>query len=114
IFAQAAGMVSAGAWSLAVPAALAGGALQVAAVAAFAGQILATFRNSGKRMEPYVAFVVAALGWFVLSGAMNVWHTWTTMTAPDAEALTWYVATYQAPLRDLQIHGLALFMILGV
>jgi len=24
------------------------------------------------------------------------------------------VSTYQAPLRDLQIHGLALFMILGV
>src|SRR5262249_1330430 len=31
-----------------------------------------------------------------------------------ADGLIWYVATYQAPLRDLQIHGLALFMILGV
>ena len=36
------------------------------------------------------------------------------MTAPDLDALIWSIATYQAPLRDLQIHGLALFMILGV
>jgi hypothetical protein len=36
------------------------------------------------------------------------------MTAPSVDALIWYVATYQSPLRDLQIHGLALFMILGV
>ncbi len=36
------------------------------------------------------------------------------MTAATTEELVWYVATYQAPLRDLQIHGLALFMILGV
>ena len=36
------------------------------------------------------------------------------MTARSLDALIWYVATYQAPLRDLQIHGLALFMILGV
>jgi len=36
------------------------------------------------------------------------------MTAPDLDALIWAIATYQAPLRDLQIHGLALFMILGV
>ena len=28
--------------------------------------------------------------------------------------MIWSIATYQAPLRDLQIHGLALLMILGV
>jgi hypothetical protein len=36
------------------------------------------------------------------------------MTAASPEALVGFVATYQAPLRDLEIHGLALFMILGV
>src|SRR5690606_27366587 len=52
--------------------------------------------------------------WFVAASVLNVWHAWVTMTAADAAALTWYVATYQAPLRDVQIHGVALFMILGV
>ena len=46
--------------------------------------------------------------------AMSVWHAYKTMTAATQDQLLWYVATYQAPLRDLQIHGLALFMILGV
>ena len=36
------------------------------------------------------------------------------MVAPDRDALLAQVATFQAPLRDLQIHGLALCMILGV
>jgi hypothetical protein len=36
------------------------------------------------------------------------------LTARTTLDLIWYVATYQLPLRDLQIHGLALFMILGV
>jgi hypothetical protein len=36
------------------------------------------------------------------------------MNARDMDELIWAIATYQAPLRDLQIHGLALFMILGV
>ena len=36
------------------------------------------------------------------------WH------AADRDALLWQVATYQAVLRDLQIHGFALILILGV
>jgi len=83
-------------------------------VTVFAGQIVLTFRRSGKAIEPYVGFVVAALGWFVIMAVASLWHTWATMTASTREELLWYVATYQAPLRDLQIHGLALFMILGV
>lgn len=108
------GMAAAGAWSLALPLAMAGGALQSAAIAAFAGQIVVTFERSGARAEPYVGFIMWSLAWFVASGAFSVWHTWNTMVARDPEALLWYVATYQAPLRDVQFHGLALFMILGV
>lgn len=98
----------------AAPLALAGGLLELAAIAAFVGQILTTFRRSEARLEPYVGFVTAALIWFVAMSAMSTWHTWTTMTAGSKEALLFYVKAYQAPLRDLQIHGLALFMILGV
>jgi hypothetical protein len=45
---------------------------------------------------------------------MCVWHTHNTMAATDRNVLLHYIATYQAPLRDLQIHGLAMLMIFGV
>ena len=108
------GMTAAGTWSAALAIASLGGLLELASVLIFVAQIAITFRRSGARLEPYAAFVLAALGWFVASTAMSVWHTWKTMTAVDEASLVWTIATYQWPLRDLQIHGLALFMILGV
>jgi hypothetical protein len=102
------------AWTLAPAVALFGGFLQLIAVGVFTSHIVLTFARSGARLEPYVGFVIAALCWFVLSTMVSVWHTWNTMTVQTVDALVWYVATYQSPLRDLQIHGLALFMILGV
>ena len=111
---RTAGITAAESWTSAALVALAGGLMEIAAVGLFAGQLLVTFRRSGAAVEAYVGFVVAALCWFILSSVFSVWHSWQTMTAPSLDALIWSIATYQAPLRDLQIHGLALFMILGV
>lgn len=108
------GIAAAGGWDGAAELALAGGLMEVAAVCLFAGQIFVTHRKSGAEIEPYVGFAAVAIGWFVLSSAFSVWHSWRTMTAPDRDSLLWAVSTYQAPLRDMQIHGLALTMILGV
>ena len=79
------GIAATGAWSLTPALALAGGGLQLAAVLIFAGQILATFVRSGLGLEPYIGFVVAALGWFIASSVVSVWHTWNTMTARSVE-----------------------------
>jgi hypothetical protein len=111
---RAAGMATTGAWGPAPACAALGGALEMAAVLIFIGQIGATFARSAARFDPSIGFITGALAWFAAATAMSVWHTWNTMTTTTAEALVGYVATYQAPLRDLQIHGLALFMILGV
>jgi hypothetical protein len=111
---RTAGMTAAGATEHATCAAMVGGAAELAAVAIFAAQVLVTFRRSPAAVEPYVGFAFMAVLWFVAQALLDVWHTWTTMTAATQKELLWYVATYQAPLRDLQIHGLALFMILGV
>ncbi|MGC8640052.1 MAG: hypothetical protein ACP5XB_09275, partial [Isosphaeraceae bacterium] len=108
------GLVTTETWESARFVALAGGLMQITAVVLFASQLLVAFRRSGAAVEPYVGFVVAALAWFLLSSVFSVWHSWRTMTAADLDTLVWIVATYQSPLRDLQIHGLALFMILGV
>ena len=114
LFVRTAGITTAESWTSAAVVALAGGLMEIAAVSLFAGQLIVTFRRSGAAVEAYVGFVVAALCWFIVSSVFSVWHSWQTMTAPSLDALIWSIATYQAPLRDLQIHGLALFMILGV
>lgn len=108
------GLTTAGMWGLAVPVALAGGVLQIAASSVFAGQLYVAFQRSSRRFEPYIAFITAAVACFVLSTIYSTWHTWNTMRAADAEALVSAVATYQFPLRDIQVHGMALLMILGV
>lgn len=97
----------------AVPLAMVGGTLELVAILAFATQLMLTYRRSGAALEPFTGFVAVALGWFVAQAAMGLWHTWTTMTSTGDE-LIWYIATYQAPLRDLQIHGMTMTMILGV
>jgi hypothetical protein len=98
----------------AVPAVMVGGALEIVAIATFAVQLGLTWRASLARDQPYLRFVGAALAFFVVQAIFCVWHTRNTMIAPDRQALIWYVATYQAVLRDLQIHGFILFMVLGV
>ncbi|MBI2297558.1 MAG: Rrf2 family transcriptional regulator [Armatimonadetes bacterium] len=109
-----AGMALTGLWPGALPVALLGGAAELVAIALFAGQILATWRAARRPLEPYVAFVVAGLACFLVQAAMGLWHGYHTMAARDESELLWYVSAWQAPLRDVQIHGLALFMIGGV
>ncbi len=100
--------------SWALTAAMFGGFLEIAAVFVFLWQLVLTFKRSDATFEPYMLFVFAALAFFLIQGAMSVWHTYNTMTATTRDELVWYVATYQAVLRDVQIHGLAVCMILGV
>lgn len=105
----------AGSSTAAISIALSGSAMEVAAIGVFVTQMTVTFRRSLARFEPWVAFVFAGFFWFIAMAVFDAWHTYTTMRAADNPALlVWHVATYQAPLRDMQVHGLALMMVLGV
>jgi hypothetical protein len=94
--------------------ALGAGALQVLAAWTFAAQIFATFERSRMPLQPWVVLVLTATCWMALASVLGAWHTWMTMTAGSHEELLFYVSTYQGALRDAQIHGVALLMILGV
>jgi riboflavin transporter FmnP len=100
--------------ALADSAVMIGGIAQIVAVTFFAVQIALTWKRSGDRINPSVAFILGAVVWFVLMTVANLWHTLALMRAESYDALLAQIATYQAALRDMQIHGLALFMILGV
>lgn len=88
--------------------------VEMAAVAIFIAVLLAAFIRSRQSVQPYVAFVFAALAFFFIQTIYGGWHMAQLMAAPDREALLAQIATYQAPLRDMQIHGLAMMMIFGM
>ncbi len=98
----------------AVPTLLVAGGLQVAAILVFAAQLAVTFLRSGGSVEPYVAYIAAALGFFVLQAPLGLWHAWNTMTAESKGEMLYYVQAYQPLLRGLQVHGMAVLMVLGV
>ncbi len=94
--------------------ALAGGAAQVVSVLLYAAVVLATARRSTRPHTATERYIAAAIAWFVVAGVVDLFHLARTLAAPTAEALVRQVATWQFPLRDLQIQGLAMMMIFGV
>jgi hypothetical protein len=93
--------------------AVGGSAAEVAAIVLFAGIIVQTLRSSSQPLAHYDYYILAALGWFVVQGVYEGVYLTATL-AVSGEELVQLVATWQAPLRDIQIHGFALLMILGV
>lgn len=99
---------------LAESAVMVGGIAQIVAVVFFGVQMFITWKRSEEPLNPAVAFMLGAVVWFVLMTVAALWHTLALMQAETYEAMLAQIATYQAALRDMQIHGLALCMILGV
>jgi NnrS protein/Domain of unknown function (DUF1858) len=97
---------------VAVPAVAAAG-LEVIAIGLFVFVLAATWRASGKPLAFYDTYIVSALFWFVLQAVGEAVYLVATLGASGPDLLR-LVATWQAPLRDVQIHGFALLMILGV
>ncbi len=94
--------------------ALAGSVLEVAAVGLFAWVIVATWRGVGKPLAFYDYYILCALFWFVVQAVYETVYLAATVAAPGRAELLNLIATWQAPLRDIQIHGFALLIILGV
>lgn len=94
--------------------ALLAGSAQLTAVLLFAMVVVRTFRRSGRNLETYDLYILAAVAWFVAGAAFDIFHLARLLAATSREAVLAQVATYQVPLRDLQIHGLAMMMIFGV
>ncbi len=94
--------------------ALCAGIAELAAIGLFVTILLNTILRSGKPLERNDPYIFAALAFFFLQAIYDLGLLYATTAAPTHEALLAIIATYQAPLRDLQIHGFAMLMILGV
>jgi hypothetical protein len=88
-------------------------AVEVVAAGLFAFVIAATWRASGKGLAFYDGYVAAALVWFVVQAAFEAVYVAATLRAAPGELVP-LVATWQGALRDVQIHGFATLMVLGV
>jgi hypothetical protein len=94
--------------------AVAAAGAEVLAIVLFAGIIAATWRNSGKPLAVYDYYIISSLAWFVIQAVYEMFYLAASLAVVDRSALVNLVATWQGPLRDIQIHGFALLMILGV
>lgn len=94
--------------------AIAAGVLQLAVVVTFVALLAVAASQKGARGRAADLYIGAGLAWFVLSTVLDLRHLVLMIGAPDRAALLAEIAVWQLPLRDLQIHGLALSMILGV
>ena len=94
--------------------AIAGATLQLAAVLGFLAVLTRTLGTSEGAGEVPFRYVRAASFWFAAAACFDLFHTASLVLAPTREVVVEQVATYQAALRDLQIHGVAMLMIFGV
>lgn len=92
---------------------VAGGLVQLIAVAVFITSIVATMGRA-KKPETYDSFVYAALGWFLVAAIANPLIFWLFEGATDEMQFVMNIATYNIPYRDVQLAGVAVVMILGV
>jgi hypothetical protein len=104
----------AGTLAWAGPIAIASAWLEVAAIGLFVWVILATWRAAGKGLAFYDYYILAALGWFGVQAIAEAVYLAATLGVASREELLALVATWQGAIRDVQIHGFALLMILGV
>jgi hypothetical protein len=93
--------------------AMAASVLEIAAIGLFALILIKTWRNSEKGLVYYDGYILCALFWFVVQAVYESLYLAATLRAQGAELLS-LVSTWQPALRDIQIHGFALLMILGV
>ena len=94
--------------------AVAGSVAEIAAIGILGWVVLSTLRGAGRRLEILDYYVLAALGWFFFQAVYETVYFIATLLAPGREALLDLVATWQGPLREIQIHGFAMLMILGM
>jgi hypothetical protein len=101
-------------WPMFRELAVAAGLAEIAAIAIFSWVLLNTLRQSGKPVEQNDAYILASLAFFFVQAVYDLGLLYATTATESRTELLPIIATYQAPLRDLQIHGFAMLMILGV
>ncbi len=93
---------------------LTGTAAELTAVSLFASVVSKMLRSSENPDRVAGLYIQTSILWYFVSVAFSGAHFFLTMTAPDRDTMLHQIAAWQVPLRDIQIHGFAMLMILGL
>ncbi len=88
--------------------------VEVAAIGILLYVVVSTLRHAPRGLEVFDYYILAALGWFFIQAALGTVYFAATLAAADRQSLLALIATWQPPLREIQVHGFATLMILGV
>jgi len=91
-----------------------GSGLEVLAALLYGFIIFRIFLFSANALETSNYFVLAAVIWFIIQTFYDGIYFIATTHAADPKTLLRLVSTWQAPLREIQIHGFGMLMVLGV
>ncbi|MCA9424751.1 MAG: NnrS family protein [Candidatus Omnitrophica bacterium] len=91
-----------------------GTGLEIVAIILFGWIILATWKRSLQPIAFYDYYILSAMVWFVIQAIYELALLVGTLSASTPERELSLIATYQAPLREIQIYGFAMLMIFGV
>lgn len=92
-----------------------GSALEIAAISLFGIQMSWILRRVPAEIVPGAVWLLrGAITFFVIQAIASAAYFHLTAQAPDRESLLWLISHFQPPLRDLQVHGFAMLMVLGV
>lgn len=98
-------------WMHSPMAAFAGGLCIIAAALIFSLQIYPGMSEKEKGAPP---FLRTGLAFFLVSAFYSLWHHHKITTLDIEAQIFQQIANFQAPLRDLQVHGMALFLAAGL
>jgi hypothetical protein len=91
-----------------------GSVLEIIAIGIFVRLIVTTLQGAEKPLAFYDAYILIALAAFFVQAVYETVYFAATIRAVDRTELLDLIATWQGPLRDIQIHGFAMLLILGV
>ncbi len=94
--------------------ALFGNGLELIAIGIFLQQMVGLMRRSLLRLSGSDVLILSALGWFAVQAVYETVYFAAIAWAPTREEMLHLVATWQAPLRDAQIHGFSMLIVFGV
>ncbi|MCA9439749.1 MAG: NnrS family protein, partial [Candidatus Omnitrophica bacterium] len=91
-----------------------GTGLEVVAIVLFGWIVLSTWKRSLQPIAFYDYYILSAMAWFIIQAVYEMALLVGTLSASTPERELSLIATYQAPLREIQIYGFAMLMIFGV
>lgn len=95
-------------------AAIAASVLEIVAAGLFVWILVKIWKRSMQPLEGSDAFILCAAGWFFVQTIYEAGLFIALISAGTYDALLHVIAFWQAPLREIQIHGFAMLMIFGV